>query len=142
MKADILAKFRNSNIQYLKLSAFTLGAHQACDRAPTFRCAKAGMSFIERHGIIDILEDNTGIGLSINQAFIDLVAKYPYVKESVQDCFKEKIYKGCLSLVWCFPKSISKNYTCCGQHRSTEDEFIDNNPKHEIACSTVDCNLF
>jgi hypothetical protein len=143
MDADVLESFRTENIHYLKLPASTSGIHQPCYRAPTFRCVKAGMQFVQKHGVI--IEDNGNLKHSIDRAFFDLTETYPHAL--VTSTFKEKVYKGCLSLTWVFKEkylkesNIIEGFTCCGQHRCISDELVESNHEFGLAYSTVDYKL-
>eukprot|EP01040_Poterioochromonas_malhamensis_P014964 gene14964-16659_t len=128
MDHEVINLFRSSDIHYLKISASTSSIHQACDRAPTFKAIKTGMSYLREHGIT--IEDDLLLKSSIQQAFKELNEKFEKSSSTTTSVFREKIYKGCLSLIWSFKEKylkeshIKKGFSVCGQHRNIADDLV------------------
>lgn len=141
MDVNILENFNKSNIYYVKISASTSAIHQACDRAPTFRCVKAGMDYISRNGTV--IDDVPILENSVFEAFDGLVKNYP--NASISKAFKDKVYHACLKLVWVFKNKylteehIKKGFSICGQHRVIPKNYVDTDPSPQgLSYSSVD----
>lgn len=119
MDISVLNKFKESNISYVKISASTSAIHQACDRASTFLCVKAGMEYIDRNGTI--IDEAPVLKNGVFEAFDGLVQKYPTA--SVTKAFKDKVYHGCQKLTWVWKNKyltedyIKQGFSNCGQYR-------------------------
>lgn len=141
MDVSVLDNFNKSNIYYIKISASTSAIHQACDRAPTFRCVKAGMDYIGNQGIV--IDNVPILKNSLFEAFDALVEKYP--DASVTKAFKEKVHRAFLKFTWVLKNKylteehIKAGFSDCGQHRVIPDDYVDTNPSNRgLSYSTVD----
>jgi hypothetical protein len=142
LSPEVMDKFVEESVGYLKGPPSGTGSHQACDRASTFKCLKSDLKEKIDHNNTDLVKGP--LTAAITKAFRDYDAKYP--SQPLTGPFKQKLKTGLLNLVYLMKnkrlsqEEVRKGFLLCGQHMYEKD-FTEAAATSPLDYSTVNYQL-